>query len=329
MASIIPSGKGYRAQLCVNKLRDSGTFRTKREAVAWATKREAEMRGATDNSLHTLRQALERYKDTVSPTKRGQKWEEVRIAAYLKDDSALPVDVPIADISSDDLGKWRDARLKVVSAGTVLRDSALLSAVFETARREWKWCPSNPMKDVKKPRSPDHREIVIHAFQAIRMLRAMSYHSGQCSSATQAVCVAFLLAMRTGIRAGELCSLRWQDVREGYCTVNGKTGKRDVPLTYKSARLIKSMAGWDWLLVFGMSSQTLDALFRRYRNRAGLSGFTFHDTRHTAATMIAPKLSVLDLCRMFGWSNPKQAMTYYNPKANDIRQRLEPDRPRK
>ena len=38
----------------------------------------------------------------------------------------------------------------------------------------------------------------------------------------------------------------------------------------------------------------------------------------TAATWMARKLEVLDLCKTFGWSNPKMAMVYYNPTAEDI-----------
>lgn len=34
--------------------------------------------------------------------------------------------------------------------------------------------------------------------------------------------------------------------------------------------------------------------------------------------MLARKLDVLDLCKMFGWANPKQAMVYYNPTASQI-----------
>ncbi len=78
--------------------------------------------------------------------------------------------------------------------------------------------------------------------------------------------------------------------------------------------------------VLGLSSQTLDALFRRYRQRAGLSGFTFHDARHTAATMLARRLDVLTLCKMFGWKSTSQALTYYNPTPAQIKRMLE--RPR-
>ena len=78
------------------------------------------------------------------------------------------------------------------------------------------------------------------------------------------------------------------------------------------------------MLVFGITSQVLDSLFRRHRDRAGLAGFTFHDARHTAATRLAMsrKVDVLELCRIMGWKNPKQAMTYFNPTASQIAARL-------
>ena len=58
------------------------------------------------------------------------------------------------------------------------------------------------------------------------------------------------------------------------------------------------------------------------RTSAEMYGFTFHDTRHTAATRIALKIPLLDLCKMFGWSDPKRAMVYYNPTASEIASRL-------
>jgi integrase len=82
------------------------------------------------------------------------------------------------------------------------------------------------------------------------------------------------------------------------------------------------MRGWDERMVFGVPVKSLDAQFRKYRERAGLSGFTFHDSRHTAATWMARKLDVLDLCKAFGWADPKHAMIYYNPTASDIAKRM-------
>jgi integrase len=84
------------------------------------------------------------------------------------------------------------------------------------------------------------------------------------------------------------------------------------------------MDGWDEETVFGVSASTLDALFRRARKRAGLEGFTFHDARHSAATRLAlsGRWNVLELCKAFGWSNPAQAMTYFNPSAEELAGKL-------
>ena len=83
-------------------------------------------------------------------------------------------------------------------------------------------------------------------------------------------------------------------------------------------RLLKRMEGWDDLYVFAINTASLDALFRRYRERAGLSGFTFHDTRHTATTRLAKQVHVLTLCKILGWKGTKQALTYYNPTPEQI-----------
>lgn len=326
MASIKPHKKGWRAQVYYKGERDSGVFRTKREAEAWAGAWETERRNgakASEADKHTLGELFEKYRDEETPKKRGKRWEEVRINALLRDGLMLPSS-KLSAVTSDLIGAWRNRRLNEVAPGSVLRELGLMSAIFEYARRELKWIEDNPVKDVRRPPAPDHRRVLITRSQIRKMLSAMSYHRGACKSITQAVCVAFLVAFRTGMRAGELCGLTWDRVFDHHCSTSGKTAaaRRDVPLTPKAKRLIESMRGFDNMLVFGLQSNTLDALFRRYRQRAGLEGFTFHDSRHTAATWLARKLHILDLCIMFGWSNTRHALIYYNAPASDIAKQL-------
>lgn len=334
MSSIVKTASGYQAQVFLKGKRKAKTFRTKREAEAWAIdlERQIVQQGAA-GGRHTLREALERYREEISGSKRGARWEIVRITAFLADPS-FPAKKALNELEPEDFGKWRDARLKEVSAGSILRDFSTLSPIIEQARKEWKWILINPLKDVKKPREPDHREITIAPMQAVHLLRVMGYKRGPCKSVTQAVCVAFLFALRTGVRAGEICALRWIDVGDGFVRVTGedigagktKAARREVPIVYQANTLIKLMRGWDTEHVFGLKSQTLDALFRRYRDKAGMDGVKFHDTRHTAATRISKKVDVLTLCKIFGWKTTTQALTYYNPKVDDIRRMLEPRR---
>jgi integrase len=63
-------------------------------------------------------------------------------------------------------------------------------------------------------------------------------------------------------------------------------------------------------------------MFRRAKKRADIDNVHFHDARHTAATWMCNKVDVLTLCKIFGWKNTSQALTYYNPKAGDIAKRL-------
>lgn len=329
----------WRVQIEIGGVRDSGTFNTKREADEWNARRTLELKAegkAGPGANKTLLDGLRRYAEEVTPKKRGNAKELIRLNAY-EDTEAhkyLPLKKRIAEVTSDDLGRWRNHRLTLNARGAVLRDIGTLSAFFEVARKEWKWIKVNPMKDVTKPDNPDHRERLITGPEIRTMLRQLGY-AKEVRSVSQSICCAFLLALSTGMRAGEICGLTWVRVRADYVILPNlrqveeegkgvvKTGKgREVPLSPVARRIIERMRGWDKETVFGLQSQTMDTLFRRARDRAKLSGFTFHDSRHTACTRLARKVDVLDLCKIMGWVKTTQALTYYNPKTSDLARRI-------
>jgi integrase len=135
----------------------------------------------------------------------------------------------------------------------------------------------------------------------------------------QRVAVAFLFAIETAMRAGEICSLQAGDVNGRVArlkmTKNGLP--RSVPLSLRAVEL--------WQMVpdgFGITTETLDVLFRKARAKTGIEGLTFHDSRHEAITRLAAKLNVLDLARMVGHRDIKQLQTYYNATAEDIAEKL-------
>jgi integrase len=329
MASFKQHAKGWRAFVCINYQRESAMFRTKREAEIWASRRETEIRSGANLSAsekYTLAQTIERYRDEVSPTKRGHNWEFLRLNAFLRD-KVLPINKPLTHCTSDAIGKYRDSRLQLVAKSTVLRELGLLSSMLEEARREWKWIESNPVKDVRKPRAPDHRNVIISKSQIKQVLKHLDYTKDMPVRSISCACgFAFLFALRTGMRAGEICGLTWANVKDDYCILPvTKTTPRNVPLSKKSKLILERMKGFDKDYVFGIKANTLDAMFRRARNRAKLEGFTFHDARHTAATWMvnSGKVNVLELCLIFGWSSTSMALTYYNPRVSDLSKKLD------
>lgn len=307
--------------------RESGTFDTKSEATIWAARRSTELRllgRGKGGSIKTLADAFDRYTKEVSAIKKGERWERIRLAAF-----QTPLHYPLNAnkklnaINSGDIAAWRDSRLLKVSKASVAREMTLLSSVFEVARREWLWVDKNPCTDVRKPPKPQHRERIISGQEIRGILRALGYKS-RVTSISGSVAHCFLLALQTGMRAGELCSLNWSDISPAGARLHtSKTGVgRVVPLTPAAQKTIERMRGFDIESVFGIAPQTLDALFRKARLRAELEGFTFHDARHTAATRLAQKLHVLDLCKVFGWASTSRALTYYNPSSTDLAQRM-------
>lgn len=324
----------WRIQFKAGGKRYTGTFATKRETEQWQAEQMAaarDRRTGREGEKKTVRDALLRFSEETSHRKKWA-WERQRLAAIAAQPS-FPASVRITALTPADMAAWRDARLKVNAPGTVLRDGNLLSAVFELARMEWGWLDTNPMRSIRKPSQPKARQRVLTWRELRGMARALGWRRGPARSTSHAVALAMFLALRTGMRAGELCGLEWRRVYAAHAhlptTKNGQP--RDVPLTPKALRLLSTLRGWNDDLVLGLKVQTLDALFRRAREKAGLSGFTFHDLRHSAATMIAGRMrsgnataqqAVLDLCRVFGWTNINQALGYYQPDPADIAKRM-------
>lgn len=329
MASITKQKTGWRVQISVKAQRDSGTFATKAEAQAWAVEREAQMRRMADTGVNTdktCQDAFDRYLTEVSVHKRGARWEGIRLGAIAKQKiGGVGVgDMLLSDMTADLLGKWRDQRLKTVAGSTVNRELNLLSHVFTTARREWKWIAASPTADVRRPKGTPPRDRRISDDEIERICFALGY-SGEVTNKSEAVAVAFLFAIETAMRAGEICSLTWANVHDDVAhlplTKNGS--KRDVPLSGRAIELLDQLPkGKPTDACFGVGASSLDALFRKAKGRAQIEGLTFHDTRHEAITRLATKLNVLELARMVGHKDLRMLQIYYNESASNIAKKL-------
>ena len=321
MASISAHKDGYRAQVFTLGVRDSKVTRTKREAVIWAAARETEIRTMRDTppgDRYTLEDLLDRYLALVVPKHKGGVREAAAIKALKRRLADIHKLDTVVSKAGPVLEMYRDLRLETVAEPTVLREIKYLGVAFEEAKAEWKWLETNPVRAIRKPSSNPHRDRTISRTEIKGMLREMGYPRRK-----NGTCLLFLLALRTGMRAGEMCQLTWDRVFEKHVYLaETKTKPRAVPLSKKARRVLSMAKGRHTELVFGLKETTLSGLFIRYRKRSGLEGFRFHDTRHTAATWMSEKVDVMTLCKIFGWTDPKMAMVYYNPKASDIADKL-------
>lgn len=329
MASITKSGTSWRCQVYVGGTRDSDTFPTRAKAAAWGALRETQLRTQKETGIlagKTCEDAFDRYAKEVSPTKGGRHWE-VRRLAFLGREFG---EIKLVDMTADVIGQWRNRRLKgtpeiaKVSGSTVNRDMNLLSHVFSTARKEWGWMAHSPTTDVRRPKEADPRERLISSQEIELMCLMLGFDGTQPETDSGRVAVAWLFAIETGMRLGEICKLQSAmiagPVAHLPAAITKTRVKRDVPLNKRALQLL-ALLPRDTL--FGMDSKQVDALFRKAWRRAGITGMTFHDSRHEAITRLSRKLDVLALARMVGHRNIDQLRTYYNESAASIAARLD------
>lgn len=304
----------------VNGVRESDTFRTKQEAAAWALEREAELTGGKlpDKSLGD---AFRRFAREVSPTHRGARWEILRLSALELDPIASR---RLAALAAPHFADWRDRRLEQVSGATVAREMTLIRSVLRRAWKEWHWLRANPLADVKPPRSPPSRKRRITDDEVTRVELACGLADGLAArTALNRTGLAFLFALETAMRAGEILGMQWPDVAEKSVrlprTKNGD--ERRVPLSMRAREILAALPRKD-APVFDLNTGTRDAVWRQAVRDSRIENLHFHDSRAEAIWRLSRKLDVLELARVIGHRDIKSLMLYYNADADELADRL-------
>lgn len=320
MASIAKHGKGWRAMVARQGVRRSKVFASKAEAKDWAAREEYNILHAdTIKSRETFGAVMERYAREVSPGKRGARWEIVRLERFRRDRIA---EIAVGELRPGDFADWRDRRLREVAPGSVKREMNLMSSVLSIARKEWGLISANPMSDVRKPSDPPHRERLPSDDEFEKLAEA----AGDDLTRPEARAFhAFRLACETAMRAGEIAGLTRKEVdlsrRVAHLPKTKNGTARSVPLSSEAVKLIEALPEADPIL--GLTARDIDVRWRALRDRAGVKGLTFHDSRAYAATRLARKVDVLTLARITGHKDIKMLGVYYRETAEDIARRLD------
>ena len=224
---------------------------------------------------------------------------------------------PLKEITAELVEDWKTGRLKDGRAATtVLRDIASLSAVMTRAVKTRK-LESNPIRNVDKPRvdrRPKVRYLSDEEEARLRAALGERDHEGQTerSNANEwrrqrghdrlptlphyadHLAPAVLLSMNTGLRRGELLSLRWADInfREKLLTVDGGLAKsgdtRHIPLNEEALDVLEKWKeqapGTENVFPVRTSFKTA---WRSLLKRASISRFRWHDLRHHFASRLA------------------------------------------
>lgn len=299
----------WRAEIERNGIRSSKVHDTKREAQAWALEQEATAKRARAGGNKSFGDAVDKYIESVSSKKDGEVWEVRRLNVMRE---FFGNDAGLSDIDTPQIAEWRDARLKQVTASTVVREANLLRNLFNLARKEWKWMDHAPFDGVKLPKENPARHQV-WGWQLIkRVLRA------ERIGKTAEMQAAFHIALRTGMRLAEVLQAPEHfDAVRRVVTIKTKTEARaQIPIGRIAAKLLIRPA-------FAVGANEGSTLFSKLCKELLIEGLTFHDTRGTALTHLSRKVDVLTLAKISRHKNLSLlSNVYYRASPESIAARI-------
>ncbi len=206
---------------------------------------------------------------------------------------------------------------------TLELERALFRVFFNYVRRIWNWATpaENPATHLVMPAVDNARDRVMSAAEQTRLEEAFQ----DCRNAVAAQAIALLT--ETGMRASEpLLYAPWSAVdweRKVLKLVEGKTGRREVPLSPRALEVLDALRGESEPNpeepIFQMTYESLKAAWSRACERAGVPNLRLHDLRHTAATRLALKTgNVLLVQALTGLKTMGMLWRYTNVKADDV-----------
>ena len=302
----------------------NATFRTKKDAEAWARKAESDMDRAlfVDQSAGrqtTLRDLIELYlKDVTAnrPSELSRIAEAHRLKRFMRTERALSAHAAV-NLKPEHFEDYRDRRLahRLKNGKTIAPDT--VKRVIDHRKRRLGLL-INPVntEDVKRPAVNDERDVRLSLKERERLLEA-------CDEAHNPWLRAFVeLGFETGARRSNLLRLAWDDVDLERKTAllcgikNSRSPEKIINhvigLTPRAVEILKALSRMD-RRVFPMTENAYRLAFNRARAKAGVTHFRFHDTRHERiSSLFEANWSMIQVMAQTGHRDPKSVKRYAN-----------------
>lgn len=324
----IQRGSSWRVTVTFDNKRYSATRDTAKECEQWASLKLLELKTGKANFEQGIKPAYPfRLLCNKYYEEHGRHMRSARTINFkLKNlDHIAPnlADKSIYDFRPADIAEWRNNRKKEVKVATLRNEHAIYSAVFTYAMKELFLLDSNVWHSVSMPSKEKSRNQRITPEHQDTLLKVMEWDGSTTPiNSRQYVAWAFLFALETAMRQGEILAMCRADLRDGFIhlpmTKNGES--RNVPLSKEAKRLLLLLPPENDKLL-PIDKNIFCAMWMRVKKKAKLPEINFHDSRHEAITRMVKvrKLPVEVLAKITGHKTIGILInTYYNPDAQDL-----------
>jgi integrase len=210
---------------------------------------------------------------------------------------------------------------------------SLLIQALSVAVQEWDApVEIEKLKLVRKPSPPPGRTRRLEAGDKGKLAAALS------ACRNPYVKLVFEFGLATGMRRGEILSLKWRNidrVRQTVFLFHTKNGSsRYVPLSLCAIGILDTLAALHLShrdstscppegRVFSITASALQQAWRRARKRAAVDDLRFHDLRHEAvSSFFEMGLSVPEVALITGHKDPRMLFRYTQLRAENVAKKL-------
>jgi integrase len=295
--------------------------------MAWARRVEEGIeRGCVESNKRnlkgtTLRNLIGRYLTEVTPTKRSEETERLRLKKLQRDPLC---DLSLAALTPQSIAAYRDRRLLLVKPGTVRRELSLLHHALDIAMREWGYdLPKNPVCLVTPPTVRNARDRRLRSGELERLGEALA------KTRTPLLGPIVRFAIETALRRAEILNLQWHHIDFTRRTAHipwSKTGiSRTIPLTDNALTILRErrQVSVGSNVVFPTTPVALRLAWERLRRRASLADLRFHDLRHEAISRFCELgLSLAEVALISGHRDYRMLARYTHLGPMDLAYKL-------
>jgi integrase len=274
-----------------------------------------------DSEIPNLIDFSRDYLAHVKQTKQNRSWK--RTQQCLSHLDKFFGGRKLNNITSKDIDDYKLFRQKQMSkngkypaSATINRELACLKNLFNLAKRWKKFFGENPVSEAGLLGIDNQVERILNPDEEGRLLDSCAPH----------IRPIIITALNTGMRKGEILSLRWEniDFDNNSITIqatNSKTKKmKRIRINSALRKLLLELklgSGGSEFVFLGVDKKPIKSFrtaFSKACKRAGIRGLRFHDLRHTAATrMIEGGANLVAVSHALGHSSINMTMRYAHP----------------
>jgi integrase len=207
----------------------------------------------------------------------------------------------LAHISTTDVAKFRDERLKTISGSSCNRELSILSDCIKRAINEWGcYIRENPVKPNLRCKENNRRNRRLEIGEYEKLMSS-------CKSNRAFWCPVIDFAIHTGMRRGELLNITWDMVQWDKKFIKlpahiTKTNRdRNVPLQPHAIEILQNLPRSLGGKIFPIGIKNFERSWRAICKRASITGLRFHDLKREAVSRLFEKgLSVSEVQTFVG-----------------------------